>query len=71
MINTTFPTMTLQDPAILVVDDVLALSANIEQIKEIANECCKWTRENCLRWNLEKSQILRMILQIRGEQNAV
>lgn len=58
----------LQDPAILVADDVIALSATVEQMQEIATECCRWARANGLNWNPEKSQLLRILLQPNRSQ---
>lgn len=68
MLRREFPTETLTDPAILVADDVIALSATLEQMQVIANACCRWAKTNGLQWNPEKSQLLRMILQLRMEQ---
>lgn len=51
-----FPSTIVQYPAILVAVDVIALSATLEHMQEIADECCVWAKANGLRWNPENSQ---------------
>lgn len=56
------------DPAILVADDVIDLTMTLEQMQQIADECCKWANENGLRWNPLKSQLIILLLELRARR---
>lgn len=60
-----FPNLIAHDPAILVADDVIALSATLEQMQTIADECSAWAKKNGLRWNPEKSQLVQIMRHLR------
>lgn len=47
----------------MVADDVIALSVTIDEMKEIAEFCCKWAADNGLNWNPLKSKLLKMFSQ--------
>lgn len=46
MIKTEFPKASIPDPALLASEDVIALSVTLEQMQAIADECCRWAKEN-------------------------
>lgn len=48
VIREKFPDSVLQDPALLVADDVIDLSAKLEEMKLIADTCVQWARDNGL-----------------------
>lgn len=55
----------VKDPAILVADDVIALSTTLDEMQAISDTCCTWAEANGLNWNPQKSQLLRMIMRAR------
>lgn len=63
MVRDNFLGAPLNDPAILVADDVIALATTLEEMQLIADTCREWVRKNGLNWNPSKSQFLRMIAQ--------
>lgn len=64
-----FPNFILEDPSLLVTDDVIALSATLDEMQEIANTCYKWGATNGLKWNPLKLQLLKMLLKISNAHN--
>lgn len=68
MLRERFPDACINYPAIFVAANVIALSATLEHMQSIATTCCKWAKENGLRWNPDKSHFLSILLNIHGEQ---
>lgn len=68
MIREKFPEAIIDEPAILVADDVIALSTTRDEMQAIADKCCEWAEANGLKWNSLKSKLLRMIRQLRADQ---
>lgn len=56
------------EPAIFVVDEVIALMVSIQEMQEIADTCCKCKNSKGLNWNAIKSKLLSMILELETPQ---
>lgn len=63
-----FPNSAPHKPALLFADYFIDLTATHEEMQAITDTCCAWARKNNLRLNPKKSQLLRMIMAIRAEQ---
>lgn len=60
--------MIIQDPAILVAEDFIALSVTLAKMQLISQTCGEWANENGLNWNPANYQLLKMIRDIKEAQ---
>lgn len=63
-----FPSNILQDPAILVSDDFIALPGTLDEMQLIAHTCAEWMKTNGLLWNPSKSQLIIMLAVMQANE---